>query len=357
MLGQLIVMKKRLFLHVGMPKCATTTLQAYLAENAQTLATRGFHYDFAPGERILEQGNATHLAHAMIDGDLARVQSLLDFFLRRDGDVILSSEYLFGVSRGTIALEVVERMREAGFDVSVICYFRRQDLWIESDYKQHVKSQIDWRRGIVALLEQRVEKQVLNYNAMLMNWVRSVGKDNILAVPLRPEQSRDYPVRRFLELLGVSEMLPEGGPLPNAHNVSPPTGLIEPARYLKKAMLDQRVAPVLALQQIDRFFEIAPRVVKVPSRRFLMPFIRRQRLLRQCAPSNAALARNFLNGVQPFDMTPEYDEASETPLGAEAANILAAYHVHGQFSLHSHSRVRAGIRVVKQAVKGLRVKN
>lgn len=350
-------MKKRLFLHVGMPKCATTTIQAYLAEHVHDLAERGFHYEFAPGERIPEQGNATHLANAMIEGDAARVKSLLDFFLRPDGDVILSSEYLFGVSRGAVASAMVERMRQAGFEVSVICYFRRQDLWIESDYKQHVKSSADWRRGIAALLALRVEKQVLNYNAMLMNWVRSVGRDNVIAVPLRPEQQPEYAVRRFLEALGISDMLPQDAASPRAHNVSPPTGLIEPARYLKRAMLDQGVSPVLVSQETDRFFALAPGVVRVPRRRFLMPILRRQRLLQQCETSNAALARNFLNGVAPFDMTPDYDEASETPLGAEAAAILAAYHVHGHKALHTRSRVRQGLGAVKRAVMRPRVRN
>lgn len=357
MVGQLIRMKKRLFLHVGMPKCATTTIQTYLAEHAHDLAARGFHYEFAPGDRIPDQGNATHLANAMIEGDTARVKSLLDFFLRPDGDVILSSEYLFGVSRGSIAVEVVERMRNAGFEVGVICYFRRQDLWIESDYKQHVKSSTDWRRGIVTLLAQRVEKQVLNYNAMLMNWVRSVGRENIIAVPLRPEQAPDYAVRRFLEVLDLSDMLPRDAVTPLAHNVSPPTGLIEPARYLKRAMLDQGVSPVVVGQEVGRFLDVAPKVVWVPPRRFLMPMIRRQRLLQQCARSNAALARNFLNGEAAFDMTPDYDEASETPLGAEAAAILAAYHVKGQTGLHSRSRVRQGLGALKRAVLGLRVRN
>ncbi|WP_297776614.1 hypothetical protein [uncultured Roseovarius sp.] len=350
-------MKKRLFLHVGMPKCATTSIQAYLADHANELAARGIHYEFAPGERIPEQGNALHLANAMLEGDTARVKSLLDFFLRRDGDVILSSEYLFGVARGSIALEVVERMRQAGFEVGVICYFRRQDLWIESDYKQHVKSGADWRRGITALMEMRVEKQVLNYNAMLMNWVRSVARENILAVPLRPEQAPDYAVRRFLEALGISDLLPDDAVSPRSHNVSPPTGLIEPARYLKRAMLDQGVAPLLVGQEVDRFFAKAPAVVRVPSRRFLMTFLRRQRLLQQCEMSNAALARNFLNGDAAFDMTPDYDEASETPLGAEAAVILAAYHVRGQTALHSRSRLRQGLGALKRTVSRPRVRN
>lgn len=350
-------MAKRLFLHVGMPKCATTSIQAYLAAHTSDLAARGLHYVFAPGERIPEQGNATHLANALITGDTARGWKLLDFFLRSDSNVILSSEYLFGVSRGAVAEEMVERIRQAGFDVSVICYFRRQDLWIESDYKQHVKSGADWRRGIVALLDERVEKQVLNYNAMLMNWARFVGNDNVVAVPLRPEQGPDCAVRRFLEALDVSDMLPAGAAALDTHNVSPPTGLIEPARYIKRAMLDRGLSMPLVQEEVDRFFEVAPRLVRVPQRRFLLTHIRRQRLLQNCENSNAALARNFLGGVPAFDMVPDFDELSEIPLGAEAAGILAAYHVDGQDRLPARGQVLRGLSLLKRSMAGLRIKN
>jgi hypothetical protein len=353
----LIIMAKRLFLHVGMPKCATTSIQAYLAEHANDLAARGLHYDFAPGARAPEQGNASHLANALITGDPRRGWSLLDHFLRAEGDVILSSEYLFGVSRGSVAEDLVARIRQAGFDVSLICYVRRQDLWIESDYKQHVKSGADWRRGIVALLDERVEKQVLNYNAMLMNWSRFVGRDNVIAVPLRPEQGPDYALRRFLEVLGVADMLPQGAAGPKHHNVSPPTGLIEPARYLKRAMLDRGISMPLVQQEVDRFLDVAPRLVSVPKRRFLLTHIRRQRLLQNCETSNAALARNFLGGVPAFDMVPEYDAPSENPLGAEAAGILAAYHVDGQSSLRRQSRVMLGLSRLKRSVTGSRIRS
>ena len=350
-------MAKRLFLHVGMPKCATTSIQAYLAAHANDLAARGLNYTFAPGEQIPEQGNASHLANALITGDTRRGWKLLDYFLRPEGNVILSSEYLFGVSRGAVAEELIARIRQAGFDVCVICYFRRQDLWIESDYKQHVKSGADWRRGIVALLNERVEKQVLNYNAMLMNWARFVGHDNVLAVPLRPEQGPDYAVRRFLEALDVADMLPQGSAGPKHHNVSPPTGLIEPARYLKRAMLDRGVSLSLVQQEVDRFFDVAPRLVRVPQRRFLLTHIRRQRLLQNCETSNAALARNFLGGIPAFDMVPEEDAPSEIPLGAEAAGILAAYHVDSQNNLFARVTIERGLGLLKRSVTALRVRN
>ena len=122
-------------------------------------------------------------------------------------------------------------------------------------------------------------------------------------------------------------------------------------------MLDRGVSMSLVQQEVDRFFDVAPRLVHVPKRRFLLTHIRRQRLLQNCETSNAALARNFLGGVPAFDMVPEHDDPSEIPLGAEAAGILAAYHVDGQSHLRRHSQILRGLSRLKRSVTGLRIRS
>jgi len=338
-----ISMKKRLFLHVGMPKCATTTVQDFLATHAGDLAARGIHYEFHRQNRVNDQGNAGQLAADLLRGDTTAADALLAFFLRHDGDVILSSENLFGLARSALIQEVIERIRTLGFEVGIICFLRRQDMWIESDYKQHVKGGVDWRDGIDALLQFRSEKQVLNYNWMLVNWAKSVGRENVLAVPLIPGQHQDYPVRAFLEAIGASDLLPEGEQAGIRRNISPPTGLIEPARYLKKAMLDQGMSMTMTTRTIETFFKRAPLELEVPSRRFLVSFARRHRILNICAQYNEALARNFFDEVDHFGRDLEEDPASEEPLSKEAAALLAAYHI----------RHRAGLRITDRALRGL----
>lgn len=351
-------MKKRLFLHVGMPKCATTTVQDYLAGQAGALAARGIHYEFHPAERTGDQGNAAQLAFAMIEQDGPRIAALLDFFLRHaEGDVILSSEYLFGVARGGVTRDVLDRIRRQGFEVGAICFLRRQDLWIESDYKQHVKSRADWREGLDALLQRRIDRQVLNYNWMLTNWAGCVGRDNIVTVPLHPGQAPDYPVRAVLAAMGCADMLPEGAAAPVPRNVSPPTGLIEPARHLKKTMLDQEMALPVVTRQLTRFFDRAPRLLEVPPRRFLMPLAARRRLLQRFANANEALARNFLDGAAGFGAEPENDPASEAPLGAEAAALLAAWYLEGRPGLRAAGRAWRQLSALRRGLTGRGVRN
>ena len=328
-------MKKRLFLHVGMPKCATTTVQDFLAAHAGDLAARGIHYEFHRKNRISDQGNAGQLAADLLRRDTAAADALLAFFLRHDGDVILSSENLFGLARSALIQEVIERIRSLGFEVGIICFLRRQDMWIESDYKQHVKGAVDWRDGIDALLQFRIEKQVLNYNWMLINWARSVGRENVLAVPLIPGQHQDYPVRTFLEAIGASDLLPEGMQAGVRRNISPPTGLIEPARYLKKAMLDQGMSMIMTTREVEKFFERVPLEIEVPSRRFLMSFARRRRILNICAQYNEALTRNFFDEIDHFGRELERDPASQVPLAREAADFLAAYHIRHRSGLRA----------------------
>lgn len=178
-------MTKRVILHIGMPKCATTSLQAFLAHNRKRLAARGFLYDPMPGAAALGPGNAGPLALAMLNGEMTRVKSLLEPCLRQDLDVILSSEDFYGLASSRILIDTIDHIRRAGFEISVICFLRRQDLWIESDYKQHVQGVVDWRGSLGDLLARRESSKVLNYNAMLHNWARGAGVDNILAIPLQ----------------------------------------------------------------------------------------------------------------------------------------------------------------------------
>ncbi|MGR3548653.1 MAG: hypothetical protein ACU0DX_16085, partial [Roseovarius sp.] len=48
--------------HIGMPKCATTTIQSFLEARADWLATQGQIYERHPEDRTRNQGNAAQLA-------------------------------------------------------------------------------------------------------------------------------------------------------------------------------------------------------------------------------------------------------------------------------------------------------
>ena len=92
---------RTLFLHVGMPKCATTSIQHMLdlAAKDGRLAEHGLRFPVPPGEPDVSQGNATGLFYAMFHKRWDDARRLMDFFLEGEGDVVLSSEMMVALGR------------------------------------------------------------------------------------------------------------------------------------------------------------------------------------------------------------------------------------------------------------------
>lgn len=318
-------MTKTVFFHVGLPKCATTTVQNYLYHHRNDLAAVGIQYNFAPGQtHDRSQGNGAEMADAIVHGAQDRVDQLLAFHLQGEGDVLISSEAFSAVFQTAGMGALTEKLRDQGHLHKVIIYVRRQDLWIESDYKQQIKGGRDWIAPIQNLLAMRLDQLVLNYAWTMAYWAKHVGAENVSVVVLDKGQSRDYPVRRLLELIGAAALIPEGPIAVSMANVSPPTGLIEPARLLKADALEAGLDPDQTRAVLQQFFDRAPALLQVPERRFLLSFEERQALVDRVRGSNADLARLYCGGTN-FDTEIMQHAPSEAPLLPEARAVLAAY--------------------------------
>lgn len=294
---------KTVLFHVGMPKCATTTIQSFLTERVEWLEEQGLCYKRHPDDPTENQGNAAQLAEYAMNGPRARVAEHLDFFLRSEGNVLLSSEMLFGLGRGngfeTIQQEVLRR----GFDLRVIVYLKRQDLWIESDYKQHVKDGNLWDGEFADLLALRRTKHTLDYHFILTSWAKQVGRARMHVVPLNPSQEEGYAIDSFLGLLGLRR--PAGVLGWPRRNASPSASATEAAREVKRHLIASGGSPDEVRQLIGAFLEAAHEVSpRIKGDSLLSPEARRE-LLTAYAQSNAALSRDFLGGKPAFDDLPE----------------------------------------------------
>lgn len=315
-------MPRRVFLHVGMPKCATTTIQAALLQKQEALRGLGIAYEMPEGPAAEGQGNAARLAISILRDRAEAIEEALDFFSRGTGDVVLSSEVFSALNKSAAAIKFVEALRARGFDVSVIALFRRQDHWLESDFKQHVKGARTWNGSIEELLEKRTQQDVLNFALFTLYWGKYVGRDRVFTAVIQPGSARRDPVNFVLEQIGAGSLCyAEGEAVPTA-NVSPPTGLIEPARLLKCEMQEAGASAVEVDVALDRFFAEAPGVVEVPKRRFLMPHALRQEVVDRWKGSNHDLERRA-GHVGKFDVEVAQDAASEVPLEEEARAVLA----------------------------------
>jgi hypothetical protein len=317
-------MTKRLFLHVGMPKCATTTVQAFLQDQSEALARENVHFRFPPGTRERHQGNGAKLAEDILADRRDAWQRKLDFFLEPEGDVIISSEVLFGLFATPAMNDVAERIRAKGFETTVVTYLRRQDIWVESDYKQQIKGGKPWTDALPDLVEKRRRQGLLNYAMTLTYWGKFFGRSNIHPVLLRPGQPKDHALRALIDLVGVTSIPAGATEAMNAANVSPPTGLIEPARLLKIRLQGEGMDPMRVHHALGRFFAEAPKVIDVPPRRFLLDTRTRRAMVSKHRRANTDLAERFLTGPA-FDDHVEADPASDAPLAEEAKAVLDAY--------------------------------
>jgi len=316
-------MAKTLYLHIGMPKCASTTIQDALKQHAAVFAAHGRFYGFATTAKGEGRGNATDMLEDLRNGCDAKVEQALSFFLDRDSDVILSSEMFISLGLGAWTKILLARATAAGFDIRIICYLRRQDEWIESDYKQHIKAGSEWCGDIEALIAHRATARVLDYSWLLENWARYVARDKITVVPLRRSQGDIHAIERFLTFVDMDPTLAHGLAT-GRRNVSPAVGLVEPMRFLKAALLAEGVLPRDTPGPLKYFLSEAPGYVTVPQRRFLLSYEQRCALLERYASANARLSERYLDGAAAFDTALEPDCAAQTSLVEEAAEILAA---------------------------------
>lgn len=185
-------MARTLYLHIGWPKCASTSLQRMLFDNREALAKRSYHYPVVFGKPM---GNAAILVqHALKERFGPGVFSInnpgaLDFsdraaffqknYLNTDlENIILSSEGLF------------RAVQESDFEflfkpfdrVKVIWVIRPKMHWLESHFCQGLKT--GRYRGELIEELQGIRLQASLNNVMIYMrhyefWKNKVGADNL----------------------------------------------------------------------------------------------------------------------------------------------------------------------------------
>jgi len=185
---------KKAYLHIGVEKTGTTTIQSFMAKNRIALHQEGFLYPLAPGKE-------NHVGLTILAADTPRQWSdLLRFVqLAAGADVrayskemlqefedevsksschtlILSNEHLSTRIRSAKSIMLL-RDTLLGFAdvVDVIVYLRRQDEAALSDYSTRVKSGYTKRFAL-----ERNHLIKYNYADLLDRWSAVFGQEHIL---------------------------------------------------------------------------------------------------------------------------------------------------------------------------------
>jgi hypothetical protein len=189
------------YLHIGAPKTATSTLQHVLAGNYRKLLKHGVLYP-----QDLRHGDAHHLLvcdliekyqdRPMPDiwyGDKPRGEawSSLKSEIERAGpdlhSVVLSTELFFGQNAHIESMLRDVSAQLEGHELKIVVYLRRQDQLYSSFYNQDVKGVRQWAFSAYQFYQTHQIFQH-DYLSMINIWSEAFGRDNVIIRPFESQQ-------------------------------------------------------------------------------------------------------------------------------------------------------------------------
>ncbi len=148
--------EKIVYLHIGLPKTGTAAIQKFLTENQDVLAQKGYCYRHMP-YTYLDHASAKKNAHFLVENfynengkadpaaKKARIEDGLRIvaqWLEEYDRVVLTDEVVWGALRGDNwedFARLVQFCKEQGAVLKIIVYLRRQDEYMLSWWKQHIR--------------------------------------------------------------------------------------------------------------------------------------------------------------------------------------------------------------------------
>lgn len=307
---------KTLWIHIGMPKTASTAIQEFCRENAQALAAHGFCYPIFPisytgvarvrnGHFLMGLSKALGAVRDLEqeERDFQKGMQIVNETFQRYDNVILSDEGIWrsmDIEKKNLWVRMAEEAQKGGFGIHVIVYFRRQDKFFSSIWNQLVK-----KRWLVETLGQyaaRVDKRILDYYAKLERMASVVGKENITVRRFESGKFEGGSIYAdFLAILGL--------PFTEEYRVSEEdrnTGLYGNTHEIKRILnslpqlKDKRVQEFL-LERLGEISEISKK--EYPNE--MLSKEEAEAFLEKYGPGNRKVAEEYLHepGAELFDNT------------------------------------------------------
>jgi hypothetical protein len=291
---------QKVIVHVGAPKVASTSIQSFLRRNASQLREQGIYpldssllplLPLKPGKASLMGPDLQFEAILAGAGDIReKTSALVDRYCRAfeaearnagGGVIVWSAENLTRLSADRRILLAAFEAVARRFDLDVIFYVRRPDLWLESYWKQFALKNSKEPPARWAL--QRAETGYPDFLAAARAWAEVVGRNRIVVRPLDPAALwNDGLLADFAARLGATGL---------------DCGMVKENRMLHPAFLGfcHRHADLLFRSPHDmRLFDWAEAagLFAKSDARILSPAVRRE-ILALLADNNRALLTEF----------------------------------------------------------------
>jgi hypothetical protein len=179
---------KKIILHIGTGKTGTSTIQNSLYLNKDILKEK-FGICYCPiGLTCYDHFGEIIQAHYdfsqwVIHENTEKINQVVEFINHCEADtIIFSCETMYH----HFAQRQIQYLRKIfdQYSVTIVCYVRRQDLFLESGYKQQVKVG-DFTIRLQDFLKRHTDKKFLdtvhgNYYRMLNVWAETFSRESII---------------------------------------------------------------------------------------------------------------------------------------------------------------------------------
>lgn len=194
----------QIIFHIGQQKTASSTIQKFLAHNRKELAAQKVLYPRALGEA--KANLITDLVTNKLSLAAARETILANLRAEFSGNytrALLSNENLFGGKKTPRLMK--EMFEQYATSWRVLCYLRRPDEHVVSQYQQGVKG--PYVGTFDSFLEGKLHSDYYHYAQRVERWARVFGKDAVEVRVFHRKTLRGSPIEDFTQWVGLD---PEG---------------------------------------------------------------------------------------------------------------------------------------------------
>jgi hypothetical protein len=320
--------KKKIFLHIGTRKTGSSLIQNFCKLNKEKLLEIGFFYPDNDNFDERKGKSAGHWNLHRVFSGMQSKYSLGDYLpdISPAENVILSNEML--TSEYSDILRIAEKIHEKialDYDVTVIVYLRRQDLYINSLYNEGIVSgnrKAEW--SIEEFLNGGHIPE-LDYYVLVQSWANVFGKENIVVRPFEKQQFLEGDIiKDFLHSIGTGWQEEFIVPEEESKNPSPDIMLVEAVRQLNRIPLQNRPFYKTFLEKAFDELVFHGSYAGKQGQSYLSPSERID-ILDRYAQGNEKVAREFLgryDGRLFYAPEPEPDE-SWNPVAINNTDLVA----------------------------------
>lgn len=316
---------KTVYLHIGANKTGSTSIQSFFNRNSEWLKKKGVCYPDIGVHNNAHYGLSSFFRFGpwLPNRSAFSVKELRKSIDRAVEDkIILSSEYFMPRRHGDL-LGLKDLF--SGYDLKVIVYFRRHDLWIESLYNQAVKTTRNppWGKGVESFLDFELNRPNLSFDYLeiVERWANIFGKGAMIVRPFEKQQFFENDlISDFLNTIGVSfdNRPSSAAELSNASLSARILDFVDSLNRVEGIANHEKAIAIRALSNITKNDE----------KRFAISPKKRRELVERFQPSYGQLAREYMarpDGKLFYESLPEPDEEWEAPEKVTLAQALGLF--------------------------------